>query len=154
MFCLATSLMLLALKKSAPADATLKDRFTAWIIKARLVSQYCHGGIVVDGDLYQSNSSHGLHQVKRGDWTPERWDFFSVEGDDVLVLRAYAKYCGAGYDWLSLLAFVGLRFRDSSKLYCFEWCWIALTGQMPTMRITPELLLSEHLRKASPALAK
>lgn len=94
-FSLAYPFMLLALKKSAPSNATLKDRFTAWIIKARLVSQYCHGAIVVNGDLYQSNSEHGLHQVKRGDWTPERWDFFSVGGDDAVVLRAYEQYRGA-----------------------------------------------------------
>jgi hypothetical protein len=141
--------MLLALKKSAPSNATLSQRFTSWIIKARLVSQYCHGAIVVDGDLYQANTEQGMEVLRREDWTPERWDLFSVEGDDEGVLRAFDQYRGAAYDWLSLLAFVGLRVRDSSRLYCYEWCWIALTGDMPKRRITPELLLAEHLRKVS-----
>jgi hypothetical protein len=141
--------MLLALKKTASTNATLTQRMTSWVIKARLVSQYCHGGIVVDGDLYEANTEKGLAVHPKGTWSPERWDLFNLEGDDQQVLRAFAQYQGAAYDWLSLLAFIGLRVRDSSRLYCYEWCWIAQTGDMPTWRITPELLLAEHWRRFS-----
>lgn len=140
--------MLLALKKTPASDATRLDRLTSWVIKMRLVSQYSHGGVVVDGHLYQSNSSHGLHEIRAGEWSPERWDLFEVPGDDASVLSAYARLKGADYDWWSLLAFVGLRIRDASRLYCFEWCWIAQTGLSPTGRITPEMLLSDQLQRS------
>jgi hypothetical protein len=105
------------------------------------VSQYSHAGIVVNGRLLHATSGKGLHAVEPRDWSPERWDLIDFGGDDAAVEATFRQYEGAHYDWFSLLAFVGLRVRDSRRMYCFEWCWLAMTGLVPTKRITPEMLL-------------
>lgn len=133
--------MQLALRRDAPTNATLMQRIACWVIRARLVSQYCHGGVVIDGWLYHATSARGLHALKPGEWTPERWELIDIDADKEVAWRMWLRYGGAQYDWLSLLAFVGLRVRDSRRMYCFEWCWLAMTGQVPTWRITPEMLL-------------
>ena len=132
--------MLLALRKDAPAGASLLQRFFCWVIKARLVSQYCHGGIVIDGVLYHSTSTLGLHKLDAVAWTPKSWDLIDIGGDDAVALSIFTRHEGAAYDWFSLLAFVGLRARDRDRMYCFEWCWLAQTGELPTFRVTPEML--------------
>lgn len=75
-------------------------------------------------------------------WNPENWDLFDVGGDDDEALWHFTKHKGAKYDWLSLLAFIGANARDSKRFYCFEWCWLAMTGGIPKTRITPEMLLA------------
>ncbi len=137
--------MKLALRKGPPYNATIWQRIACWVIKARLVSQYCHGGIVIDGNLYHATSSHGLHVLKDGEWTPENWDLIDIDTDKELALHMWLRWAGAKYDWFSLLAFVGLTARDSSRMYCFEWCWLAITGEAPTFRVTPELLAMHAL---------
>lgn len=139
--------MQLALKKTPQADATLIQRLSSWAIKAQLVSKYSHGGIVINGAMYHSTSARGLHRLAPGEWTPESWDIFDVEGFDEVALALFDKHQGAAYDWLSLLAFVRIRgARDASKMYCFEWCWLAMTLHVNDERVTPEMLLT-WLRK-------
>lgn len=137
--------MQLALKKSPASDAGLWDRLVAWAIKARLVSAYCHGGIVIDGDLYHAQLAKGLHCVKAGDWSPEKWDLFEMPGNDERVLEQFRSFKGAPYDWISLMSFIGVPAQDRDRLYCFEWCWLAITADQPTDRVTPERLLIEVL---------
>ena len=134
--------MKLALRKTAASNATGLDRAACQVIKARLVSQYCHGAIAVDGHLYQAAPSYGLHTLRPDEWSPEKWELFDVNANADTVLELFNVYKGADYDWLSLLAFVGLRVRDASRFYCFEWCWLAMTGQTPTFRVTPEMLIA------------
>ena len=138
--------MLLALRKTPPNKATRWQRLACWVIKARLVSQYCHGGIVIRGHLFHTTATHGLHDVPPGDWSPENWDLFDVGGDDDEAMWQFMKHKGADYDWLSLLAFIGPRVRDSRRLYCFEWCWLAMTGEHPRERVTPEMLLVKNTK--------
>ncbi len=91
--------------------------------------------------------------VKAGHWTPERWDLYNLP--DWLAPQAYRlfiQYQGAKYDWLSLLSFIGLKENEDSKLYCFEWCYLAMTGQFPQGRVTPEVLLELALKVARPAI--
>jgi hypothetical protein len=133
--------MKLALRRDAPSGANWMQRFFCWVIRARLVSMYCHGGIVIAGRLYHSTASKGLHCLPPNDWNPEKWDIFEVGGDDTKALDLFAQYMGAKYDWLGLLTFVGTKSQDSAKMYCFEWCYYAMTGKKPFERITPELLL-------------
>lgn len=134
--------MLLALRKGPPENATIWQRFACWVTKVRLVSQFSHGGIVIDGVLYHATATCGLHALRPGEWHPERWDLIEVgNARDDAARDAFLRLAGAEYDWLSLLAFVGLRVRDSSRMYCYEWCWIALTGEVPRERVTPEMLL-------------
>ncbi|MEN9885471.1 MAG: Permuted papain-like amidase enzyme YaeF/YiiX, family [Pseudomonadota bacterium] len=139
--------MLLALRKDPPKGATLWQRFACWIIKVRLVSHFCHGGIVIDGCLYHSTSARGLHVLKPGEWNPDNWHLIEVSADRDAAWRMWVRHAGAAYDWLSLLAFVGFRVRDSSRLYCFEWCWAAMTGVVPSFRVTPEMLIMAALEK-------
>lgn len=134
--------MKLALRKTAPTNATLIQRIACWIIKARLVSQYCHGGIVIDGCMYHATSAHGLHRLIAGEWTPENWVLIDLgDGLDESAKNLFDMHIGAAYDWLSLLAFVGLPARDGERFYCFEWCWFAMTGEHPKVRVTPEMLI-------------
>lgn len=52
--------MILALRHTATTH-----RAGAAVIRARLVTQFAHGGIVIGSGLYHSNAAHGVH-VERG----------------------------------------------------------------------------------------
>lgn len=134
--------MQLALRRTPPTNATLWQRFACWVIKTRLVSQYCHGGIVIDGHLYHATAKRGLHTLKPNEWSPQNWDIFEVCGDSDLALYNFKEHEGASYDWVSLLTFIGLSVRDTSRFYCYEWCYFAKTGKIAKNKITPEVLLA------------
>lgn len=136
--------MQLALRKTAATGASWTARFAAWAIKARLVSAYCHGGIVIGNRIYHATATHGLTD---SDFTAEHWDLFDVGTDkDLDVLNMYQLLKGTQYDWFSLLAFVlPWRLSDASRMYCFEWCWMCLENRNPTERITPEALLKKTI---------
>jgi len=149
--------MKLALRRDAPSSATVIQEFICWVIQARLVSQYSHGGIVIDGDLYQITAAKGWQKVNSGEWSPEKWDLTDFKGDEARVRELFAQKAQPpagrfkrfiwkllkGYDWFGLLAFTGPRVRVSWMDYCFEWCFLAITGQAPNGRVTPETLLVE-----------
>lgn len=136
--------MKLALRTTAATDATLAARVAAACIKVRLVSDYCHGGIVIGNRIYHATAAHGLTD---SDFTPEHWDLFDVGTDkDLEVLNMYQLLKGTEYDWFSLLAFVlPWRLSDASRMYCFEWCWMCLENRNPSERITPEMLLKKTI---------
>jgi hypothetical protein len=135
--------MLLALKKTNPSNATRIQRLSAWVIKARLVSQYSHGGIVINGDLYHATAANGLHKLKAEKWTPEAWEIYDVGGDDTRALELFELYKGAAYAWLRILTFVGVpQLSDATKMYCFEVCYLLRWQKMSTERMTPEILLA------------
>ena len=131
----------LALKREHSKTATLGQRIASWAIKARLVSQFSHGGIAVDGAMYHSTTGKGVHFLKPGELAPDEWDLFPVIADMEQVISRFAAVQGWRYDFLSLLAFAGIRARDSERFYCFELCWFLLTGEKPAGRVTPERLL-------------
>lgn len=147
--------MLLALRRNPSEHATRWQRFACWVIKARLVSQFSHGGIVINGTLYHSTAAHGPHSLSPGEWTPERWDLFDIGGDDQRAIAEFQAACTPpqgwwqrvwwritkGYDTFSLLAFVGLAVRVSWLHYCFELADRMRTGKKPRGRVTPETLL-------------
>ena len=138
--------MQLALKKSPASDATGRDKALSWLIKARLASDYCHGGIVIGGDLYHAQPANGLCCIKAGDWSPGKWDFFDVPGaHDNQALASFRSFESTPYDWVSLLSFVGVPARHQNRFYCFEWCYLAITGRLPDDRVTPERLLAKVL---------
>ena len=153
--------MKIALRRDAASSATPSQVFFCNVIKARLVSQFCHGGIVIDGALYQTTTK-GTHRVEAGDWNPEKWFIVEVGGDDSkaklvfedLNLPPKGKLKAAiwkllkGYDWFSLLAFVGPFVRVGWLNYCFETCWVMYKAENPTFKVTPEMLLSEALHEA------
>ena len=136
--------MKLALRTTAATDATKLAKFTAWAIRARLVSQYCHGGVVIGNVLYHATAQHG---VVCSDFTVEHWDLIDLgNGLDADALARVLPLLGAGYDWFSLLAFViPADATDSQRWYCFELCWYLMTGENPTFRVTPEMLLKKSI---------
>ena len=149
--------MKLALRKDAPTGASTSQKFFCWTIQTRLVSMYSHGGIVIDGDLYHITAARGWEKIQAGDWSPEKWNLTDFIGDKEKVKELFRlksqppknkfkaliwKLC-KGYDWFGLLAFTGPRIRVSWLDYCFEWIYLAITGNAPKGRITPEICLVE-----------
>jgi hypothetical protein len=83
-----------------------------------------------------------LHVLEAHEWSPANWIMIDVGTErDQQALELFRRYAGAKYDWVSLLAFIGLNVRDRERFYCFEWCWLAMTGNNPQFRVTPELLI-------------
>lgn len=131
--------MYLALRPGASTRARWIDKLATWVIKVRLVTQYPHAGIVINGRLYHANGAKGLHSTT---YDPALWVLIDQGTErDKRVLDLFAIKRGSKYDWFSLLAFVGLRSRDSNRYYCYEWCFHAMTGRHPTERVTVETLL-------------
>lgn len=135
---LSGALMKLALR-TKPASTAWNHRLAHWIIKARLVTRYSHSGIVIGSTLYHSTATDGV--IKTDDWTPENWVLIDVGGDDSRALEVFRQLEGGRYDWLSLLAFVGIKARDSKASYCYELSYHMMTYKHPTERVTPEDLL-------------
>lgn len=137
--------MMLALRRTAAEDATWWQRLFAWATRVRLVSDYCHGGIVINGMMYQVNAARGLHVST---YDPAKWDVYDVLGSDETALLLFDLWQHARYDYIGLLAFVTpWRLGQSGRLYCFEWCALCL-GIPITDRITPERLLAAALNPA------
>ena len=134
--------MKLALRADAPGGATWSQKLACNLIKARLVSQFSHGGMVIDGGMYHMTASRNMHIIPEGQWEPDKWHLFELgTARDAEAKRLFEQYKAAKYDWVSLLAFVGPRVRDASRIYCFEWCWLAMAGENPSVRIMPEKLI-------------
>jgi hypothetical protein len=139
-----------AFKRDASTDATAIQKLANAIVKIRLVSQWGHGGIVINGEMMHSTTTKGLHKLKQGEWSPEKWDLFETDLNALEVLKRFEARVGTAYDWFSLVAFVIPLARDSKRLYCFEWMWLASTGWNPNFRVAPEMLLSLIARKVQP----
>jgi hypothetical protein len=136
--------MKLALRHALPADAPRAARFGAAVIRTRLVSAYAHGAIVIGDTLYHSNAQRGVHAepfVDDGGWLLV--DLGTEH--DARALALFALVEGAAYDWVSLLAFVVPGVTDSQRWYCFELCWLLMTGTAPRERVTAEMLILQAL---------
>ena len=130
--------MKLALKH-APPKGFFKRAFHN-LTKWRLVTKYPHGGIVIGDQLLHTTLSKGLHAET---FLPEGWDLFDAPGDYAEVWLLFKELEGTPYDWFSLLAFVlPWRVSDSSRMYCYEWQLLALTGRFSRERVVPENLLA------------
>lgn len=131
----------LALRKTAASNATIWQRIFAALTRWRLCSNYCHGGIVCDGQMYHMTYANGLHI---SDFDQVKWDLYELP--DCYSRRLYdlfSQYKQVKYDWFSLLGFVlPWRITDSRRMYCFEWC-ARVMGLPINKRITPEDLLTE-----------
>ena len=151
--------MQLALRRDASSDATAIQRLFCKLIKARLVSQFCHGGIVIDGVLRHITGSHGPQVLQVGQWTPEKWLLVDIGGNDIKAIELFNQFCmppqswfqrlvykiTKGYDWFSLLAFVGPMVRVGWLQYCFELCYLMRNCVSPEFRVTPEMLILEAI---------
>lgn len=132
--------MYLALRTTPAFDANWLDRFAHAVVKARLVTRYPHGGIVIGNTLFHSTSRKGVHATD--DWTPDRWELYDVGGDDERALDCFRKRERNGYDWVGLLPFIGVPGSDSKRDYCFELCFYMMTGVRSNGLVTAETLLS------------
>lgn len=139
--------MKLALRIGPAQGAGALESLAASIIEERLVTSYPHAGILIDDLLYHATARGGL---KREPLPGDNWLLIDV-GDvrDAEAVALYQRLGRVGYDWFSLLAFAGLKASDSSRLYCYEWCWMAMTGRIPRGRVTVErlLLLALHIHQ-------
>ena len=95
----------------------------------RVVPRWCGGG----WHAAARHRPHGLCRVLGDAWEPHKWDLFALPDDCAdFIVQQFRDAYPAQYDWFSLLAFVlPGRWRDASRLYCFEWCSLALTGSAP-----------------------
>ena len=139
--------MLLALRPGPAADAGVIRRLGVRYIKWHLHSDFCHGGIVLDGQMLHVNMPRGLHA---SDYTRARWLLVDLgPRRDELVRDMFRRLEGAKYDYFSELAFVlPASFTDAKRLYCFEWCALCL-GVSDRQRCTPEYLLLQALRQGA-----
>lgn len=149
--------MLLALRHTLPADAPRTSRIGVAVIEARLVTRYAHAGIVIGDTLYHTTAANGVHKVQNPDLAG--WLLIDL-GDwyDKKALALFNTVEGAGYDWVSLAAFILPKASDSQRWYCFELVWLLLTGNAPKERITAEdlivqaMLMGGHLVSPPPAI--
>jgi hypothetical protein len=133
----------LALRKTPPSGLFPKLFFN--LTRARLLTKYPHGGVVVDGTLYQATARDGVHSVP---FDPAGWDLFETSADKLTILDRFSLVNGAKYDWLSLLTFVSaIRIIVRGRWYCYELCHYLLTGQQSARRVTPENLLAGVLHE-------
>jgi hypothetical protein len=149
--------MQLLLRKGPNPSSTWYEKLGAYTIMGRLVTDYPHAGIELNGILYHADAKHGLHDVPltNGIGTWLKIDL-GADNDDKLI-QLYNSRKGAKYDWLSLFAFTPLNWianklgktdiRYAKWIYCFEWCHEAITGEIPKGKVTPESLLVLSLSK-------
>ena len=130
--------MKLALRKN-PDSQPWNHKAAATVIRLRLVTEYPHAGIVIADTLYHATASGGVHAVPF--IGGENWRLIEAGGDDAAALDRFAQHDGAGYDFVSLLAFAMVTASDSRRWYCYEWCYFMMTGLKPGHRITPETLM-------------
>lgn len=154
--------MYLALRRGPATTANWLDKLFIHIIKARLVTDYPHAGIVIGQTLYHATARGGFCKTE---FTAERWELldFGTERDAEVQAMAEGFIAdGVGYDFFELFDFAGLRWlvklaRKVSALrrwldnllYCFQWCWLAITGTFPTRRVTAEMLLALYAQRVA-----
>lgn len=147
--------MYLALRRGAATDAKLLDHFFLWVIRERLVTDYPHAGIVIGGRLYHATARHGFCEAE---YTPARWELYALgnrRDEEALALAQELLSSKTGYDFVELLDFTPLRLLVKlarmvpalrrwldGRLYCYQWCWLAMTGAFPSRRVTAEALLA------------
>jgi hypothetical protein len=128
----------LALRKTPPLGFLPKAFF--YLTKARLLTRYPHGGVVIDDTLYHVTGANGVHSMP---FDPAGWDLFVTDADPVEILNRFLLVKGKKYDWVSLFTFVSsFRITVSNRWYCYELCHYFLTGKETNQRVTPEDLLA------------
>ena len=134
----------LALRKTPATNANWWQRALCHLTRWRLVSAWCHAGIVCDGVLHHM-TLNGM--ASTDDWTPARWDLIPLHAScRVALTDALRRYANAKYDWFSMLGFVlPWRVTDRNRLYCFELPAEVL-GVSHSQLVTPERLLHACLK--------
>ena len=129
--------------------------FYSTVIRTVLNSQWAHGGVLINGQFYESTALKGGHD-KSGvrdypmtDAIAAEYVWFDIGGDDEAALRRYEEVKNYGYDFFSLLSFLPVfNVRDSSRMYCWELV-LWMIGGYTKWRVTPEIILT-HIFKTKP----
>ena len=118
----------------------LFSMLTRW----RLHTKFPHAGIVIGDTLTHATLQGGVRDVP---FNPEGWVLYDYPAvSDELARERLARFSGAKYDWFALLAFVfPWRISDSRRVYCFELVWFVMTGENPSFKVTPEMILAKLL---------
>lgn len=122
-----------------PDSGVWSHEVAAWIIKTRLVTNYPHAGIVIGDRIYHATAANGVFDepfVNKGNWVLKEYG-----DDDAKAIEQYSQRKGRKYDWISLLAFAGVKVTDSSRDYCYELAYFMKTGKLAKNRVTVEMLL-------------
>jgi hypothetical protein len=137
--------MILALRHTLPPGSSLVQRVSAAVIEGRLVTEFSHAGIVIGDTLYHSTGAKGVHAEQGVDLSG--WTLIDLgEMRDARALALFRHVEGSGYDWVSLTSFVVITSSsDSQRWYCYELCWLLLTGTAPRERVTAEMLILQAL---------
>lgn len=121
----------------------------AALTRWRLVTQYAHAGVVIDGTLVHSTLSKGVHTQPFD--SPADWLLLPLDVPAGVAWHRARQRIGKGYDWASLLAFVlPVPVRWSKADYCFELCQHIATGHPPTTAVTAEqlaVLAAQHMAR-------
>jgi hypothetical protein len=151
----------IALRKDHATNANFVQKVFSALIKERTVSDYCHSGVVVGDKLYHVTGTKGYQVLEAHEWNPSNWTllpvdvpeqevidrFYEVSKEPNQLFKKYIFGLTKGYDFFSLLAFVGIKSRVSYLNYCYELSWFMVTGLIPTTRITVEKLYAYAMVK-------
>jgi hypothetical protein len=144
--------MKLALRRNAATDATFVQKMAVKVIEARLVTEFPHAGLVIGDYLYHASAAKGLHKTE---FTPSRWELVDIGTEkDLQALNFFTRLEGTPYDWIELLDYTPMtwgvdlvklhpdwRASLEARLYCYQWCYLGMTGEYPGKRVTAETLL-------------
>ena len=65
-----------AFRRTAAVGAPWWQRALCALVRWRLVSQWCHAGVICDGVLHHVTATDGL--TSTDDWTLGRWELFAL----------------------------------------------------------------------------
>ena len=128
--------------------------FADWFLY-KLIGKYIHVEIVFPGPCYDNCfSSRGRDKPKGVNFKkinfshPDRWDFLTVGGVDIIDLRKECvRYVGCKYDWKGAIwlgTFPGLKRQNPKKWFCSEICRKVLNIK-PTF-VTPWRMFKELIK--------
>ena len=119
------------------------------LTKWRLQTVFPHGGIVLGNTLTHATLVDGVNEVT---FDPAGWLVYDYPAvNDQAAYERLDKFNEAKYDVFALLAFVlPWRISDSRRVYCFELMWAAMTGENPSFKVTPEMILAKILENPNP----
>ncbi len=134
--------MKIAMRKTN-APGFFPGLFNNWT-KWSLHTEYSHGGVLIGDQLWHTTTKGVLPETLKN---PELWDLFETNVPDTIALERCMAVLGQRYDLISLLGFkIPIRITDSRGLYCFELQWLAMTGEHPKKRVSPDTVMAEILR--------
>jgi hypothetical protein len=126
-------------------------KFYSPIVRTITDSQWSHAAVWIGERLYESTALRGTQPssgVRDYLITPEitqEYEWFDCPVDDGVALKRYEEIKGSAYDYFSLLAFLTVKIKDSSRYYCYEAVLYMMVGAVDE-KATAEVLLTQLAR--------